>query len=90
MDIILRGQKVVLSTDLAEHYRVGLRDILYAVRGHPERFTQERVFELTDEEYGEIKTRFLVLNGGGLRRVNPYAFTGEGVVELQRLLRGNV
>ena len=90
MEIILRGQTVVLSTDLAQRYRVGLRDILQAVRGHPEQFTRERVFELTDEEYGEIKTRFLVLNGGGLRRVNPYAFTGEGIAELQRLLRGTV
>ena len=74
---ILRGHKVVLSTDLAAFYRVEQRAILQTIRRNLEKFPEELVFELTDAEHGRL---------GGVRRANPYAFTEPGIDLLARLL----
>ena len=83
---ILRDRKVVLSTDLAGHYKVQPRDLLQVVQCNQERFPQEVMFELTDQEYVALKSQVVISNWGGLRRVNPYAFTEEGAAQLARLL----
>jgi hypothetical protein len=70
---LLRGQKVMLSTDLAELYKVQPRVLVQAVKRNIERFPEDFMFQLTDQEFGNLKSQFVISSWGGLRRANPYA-----------------
>ncbi|MBI3597389.1 MAG: ORF6N domain-containing protein [Nitrospirae bacterium] len=84
---LLRGQKVMPSTDLAELYKVQPRVLVQAVKRNIERFPEDFMFQLTDQEFGNLKSQFVISSWGGLRRANPYAFTEQGVAMLSTVLR---
>ena len=75
----LRGQKVMLSTHLAELYQVEPRVMIQAVKRNMERFPDDFMFQLTNEEFSNLKSQIVISSWGGLRRANPYAFTEQGV-----------
>ncbi|MFH1038765.1 MAG: ORF6N domain-containing protein [PVC group bacterium] len=83
----LRGQKVMLSTYLAELYQVEPRSLIQAVKRNIERFPDDFMFQLTDEEFLNLKSQIVISSWGGLRRANPYAFTEQGVAMLSSVLR---
>ena len=85
--LLIRGQKVMLSTDLAELYQVAPRVLVQAVKRNRERFPEDFMFQLSKKEYSNLKSQFVTSSWGGARRATPYAFTEQGVAMLSSVLR---
>ena len=85
--LLIRGQKVMLSTDLAELYQVEPRVLVQAVKRNIARFPKDFMFQLTEEEFSNLKSQIVISSWGGLRRARPYAFTEQGVAMLSSVLR---
>jgi hypothetical protein len=83
----MRGQKVMLSTDLAELYEVVPKVLVQAVKRNRERFPADFMYQLTRVEYAHLKSQFVTSSWGGARRAAPYAFTEQGVAMLSSVLR---
>lgn len=89
----VRGKQVMLDSDLAKLYQCkgGTKDINKAVKRNLERFPEDFYFQLTKDEYINLKFQ----NGtssytyGGVRKM-PYVFTEQGVAMLSSVLRTNV
>jgi len=77
----------MLSTDLAELYGVEPRALVQAVKRNIERFPEDFMFQLNEEEFSDLKSQFVTSSWGGIRRAAPYAFTEQGVAMLSSVLR---
>src|SRR6266481_1802768 len=76
---LVRGQKVMLDTDLAELYRVPTKSLNLAVKRNADRFPEDFTFQLTDDEVVGLRFHFETSKRGrGGRRYLPYAFTEQG------------
>ncbi len=84
---VLRNQKVMLSSDLAELYQVEPRALIQAVKRNIDRFPEDFMFQLEQEEFANLKSQIVISSWGGLRRAAPYAFTEQGVAMLSSVLR---
>ncbi|NCO67944.1 MAG: DNA-binding protein [Nitrospirae bacterium CG_4_10_14_0_8_um_filter_41_23] len=84
---MIRGHKVMLSTDLAELYGVEPKVLIQAVKRNSERFPSDFMFMLTNQEFANLKSQIVTSSWGGIRRANPYAFTEQGVAMLSSVLR---
>ena len=85
--LLIRGQKVMLSTYLAELYGVEPRVLVQAVKRNHSRFPKDFMFQLTAKEFENLKSQIVTSSWGGLRRAVPYAFTEQGVAMLSSVLR---
>ena len=85
--LLIRGQKVMLSTHLAELYGVAPRVLVQAVKRNIERFPEDFMFQLSRGEAANLKSQFVISSWGGRRRATPYAFTEQGVAMLSSVLR---
>jgi len=87
----IRGQKVMIDRDLAEMYGVETRVLNQAVKRNLERFPNDFMFQLTNEETQNWKSQFVMSNSikMGIRR-NPYAFTELGVAMLSSVLNSQI
>ncbi|MBI3553586.1 MAG: ORF6N domain-containing protein [Elusimicrobia bacterium] len=83
---LIRGQKVMLSTDLARLYEVEPRALIQAVKRNRERFPDGFMFQLTLEEANSLRSQFVILKRGRHIKHAPYAFTEYGVVMLSAVL----
>jgi len=81
---LIRGQKVMLSTHMAQLYGVEPRSLVQAVKRNIQRFPEDFMFQLTSEEFDALKSQFVISSWGGLRRARPYAFTEQGVAMLSK------
>jgi hypothetical protein len=63
--LLIRGQKVMLSIDLAALYEVEHRTVMQAVRRNREWFPDDFIFQLTKEEFGILKSRFVTSSWAG-------------------------
>ncbi len=84
---LLRGQKVMLSMDLADLYGVEVRALVQAVKRNRERFPEDFMFQLNKTEFANLKSQIVTSSWGGLRRAAPYAFTEQGVAMLSSVLK---
>jgi hypothetical protein len=84
---LIRGLKVMLSTDLAELYGVEPKVLVQAVKRNIERFPSDFMFQLTNQEVINLKSQIVTSSWGGMRRATPYAFTEQGVAMLSSVLR---
>lgn len=84
--LLIRGEKVLLSQQLAELYGVPVRILNQAVKRNQDRFPGDFMFQLTRNEFLNLKSRFVTSSWGGLRRALPYAFTEQGVAMLSSVL----
>ncbi len=82
----VRGTQVILDRDLSELYGVETRTLNQAVTRNLERFPEEFRFQLTPEEFNNLKSQIVTSSWGGTRKL-PYAFTEQGVAMLSSLLR---
>ena len=84
----IRGVQVMLDSDLAKLYECanGTKDINKAVKRNIERFPENFMFQLTDEEYSCLRFQTGTSNTKGGRRYNPYVFTEQGVAMLSSVL----
>lgn len=82
---LIRNQKVVLDSDLANLYGVETKRINERVKRNLERFPNDFIFQLTKAEYTDLRSQIATSNWGG-RRTLPYAFTEQGVAMLSSVL----
>jgi len=89
--LVLRGQRVMLDSDLAVMYGVGTRELVQATKRNPERFPSDFVFQLTPQEVSVLRSQIVISKpaGRGGRRAAPYAFTEQGVAMLSSVLRSS-
>ena len=85
--LLLRGEKVILSFDLAELYGVPPKVLVQAVKRNSDRFPRDFMFQLNLQEVRNLKSQIVTSSWGGPRRATPYAFTEEGVAMLSSVLR---
>ena len=86
--LLIRGHKVMLDSDLAGLYAVETRALVQAVQRNRERFPDDFMFQLTKEEFDNLKSQSVISSSGwGGRRFPPYAFTEQGVAMLSSVLR---
>ncbi|MCL2197040.1 MAG: ORF6N domain-containing protein [Treponema sp.] len=86
----VRGQKVMLDSDLAELYEVELRTLNQAVKRNIERFPPDFMFQLEQAEWENLRSHFVIssFKHGG-RRYTPYVFTEHGILMLSSVLRSD-
>lgn len=85
--LLIRGQKVMLDADLAQLYDVETRVLVQAVKRNIQRFPDDFMFQLSDEEFAALRSQSVISNvGRGGRRTAPYAFTEQGVAMLSSVL----
>lgn len=82
---IIRGLKVMLDSDLAQLYEVDTKTLNRAVKRNIERFPEKFMFQLTKEEWKNLKYQFGTSNRGGKQKL-PYAFTEHGTLMLSSVL----
>lgn len=84
---VVRGQRVMLDSDLAALYGVETKRLNEQVRRNPTRFPDVFTFQLTDEGYAALGSHFATSNPKrGGRRYNPYTFTEHGAAMLASVL----
>jgi hypothetical protein len=89
--LLIRGQKVLLDSELAILYGVETRDLNQAVKRNEKRFPEDFMFQLSAEEFMNWRSQIVISNPAakmGLRR-RPYAFTEQGVAMLSSVLRSD-
>ncbi len=83
---VLRGQRVLIDSDLAVLYGVTTGNLNKAVNRNRDRFPRDFMFRLTADEIEILRFQSGISSWGG-RRYHPYAFTEEGVAMLSSVLR---
>lgn len=81
----IRSQKVMFDSDLAELYGVKTKRLNEQVNRNTDRFPEDFMFRLTDEEFQHLRSQFATSSWGG-RRALPYVFTEHGVLMLSSVL----
>lgn len=85
----IRGQKVMLDTDLATLYEVETKQLKRQVRRNAERFPEDFMFELTPEEYNSLRSQIGTLKRGEHVKYLPMAFCEQGVAMLSSVLNSS-
>lgn len=89
----IRGQRVMLDSDLAELYNVELKVLLQAVRRNAERFPDDFMFECDSRELEHLRSQFVTANPlshwNVKRRTLPNLFTEPGVAMLSSVLNSH-
>ena len=87
----IRGKQVILDRDLANLYHVETRVFMQAVKRNIKRFPDNFMFQLSNEEFMNWRSHFVISKNDlkGLRRP-PYAFTEEGVAMLSGILNSEI
>ncbi|HUW19515.1 MAG TPA: ORF6N domain-containing protein [Sedimentisphaerales bacterium] len=79
--LLIRGQKVILDSELAELYGVETRVLNQAAKRNIDRFPSDFMFQLSKREYENLKSQFVTSSSDwGGRRKAPYAFTEHGAI----------
>ena len=91
----IRGKQVMLDSDLAKLYQCknGTKEINQAVKNNPDKFPERYSFQLSDNEYNNLRSNFLTSSlesGYGGRRYNPRVFTEQGIAMLSTILKSKV
>jgi ORF6N domain len=87
---LIRGQRVMLDSDLAEFYQVETRVLNQAVKRNLHRFPEDFMFQLIEEEAKSLTSQSVTSNEGrGGRRTLPYVFTEHGSVMLASVLNSS-
>ncbi|MGA2240509.1 MAG: ORF6N domain-containing protein [Verrucomicrobiota bacterium] len=84
--LTIRGQKVILDSDLARIYGVPTKRLNEQVRRNAKRFPPDFLFQLTSAEADNLKSQFATSSLHGGRRKLPYAFTENGAIMAANVL----
>jgi len=84
----IRGQKEMFDSDLAELYDVELRSLNQAVKRNIERFPSDFMFQLTDDEWKNQRSQFVIFKKDA-RKFKPYVFTEHGILMLSSILNSD-
>jgi hypothetical protein len=85
----VRGNRVILDSDLAQIYSVETRVLNQAVRRNREKFPADFMFQLSKSEYAGLRSQSVILEEGRgrHRKYLPYAFTEHGALQAANLLK---
>ena len=84
--INIRGEKVIIDSDVATLYGVETRDINKAVKNNPDKFPEGYIFGLSNQELEELRWKFSTAKFS-MTRVPPKAFTEKGLYMLATILK---
>ena len=99
----IRGYQVMMDADLAKIYQVETKVLNQSVKRNIDRFPPEFMFQLTKDEYENLKSQFvtsrakydnlksqIATSSWGGRRKLPFAFTEHGVIMLSSVLNSKI
>lgn len=86
---LVRGQKVMLDVDLAEIYGYETKTFNQQVKNNIEKFDDDFMFQLTKEEWENLRSKNLTSSWGGSRYI-PHVFTEQGIYMLMTVLKGDL
>jgi phage regulator Rha-like protein len=84
--LFIRGEKVMLDSDLAEIYGVETKRLNEQVQRNLQRFPRDFMFQLTLSEFANLRSQIATSSAHGGRRYLPYAFTEHGALMLANVL----
>jgi hypothetical protein len=84
----IRNQKVMIDVDLSELYNIETKRLNEQVKRNLSRFPDDFMFQLTENEFQNLKSQFATSSWGGTRKL-PYAFTEHGVLMLSSVLNSD-
>jgi ORF6N domain-containing protein len=87
--LFLRGQKVILDSDLAALYGLETRALKQAVRRNRNRFPDDFLFELSPREVENVVSQFVIPNRRKFGGAVPMAFTEQGIAMLSSVLNSD-
>lgn len=85
----IRGQKVMLDSDLANLYQVQTKALNQAVKRNIKRFPVDFMFRLTADEWKNLRSQIVTFKND-IRKYPPYVFTEQGVAMLSGLLNSDI
>jgi hypothetical protein len=88
--VLVKGQKVIIDSDVAGIYGVLTKEINQAVKNNPEKFPVGYILKLTDEETNSLRSNIMTLKKPGRgqhSKYNPTAFTEKGLYMLATILK---
>ena len=85
----IRGVQVMLDADLAAIYGYSTKRFNEQIKNNIERFDEDFMFQLTEMEMQNLRSKFSTSSWGGTR-YRPYAFTEQGIYMLMTVLKGEV
>jgi hypothetical protein len=86
--LVIRGQRVMLDSDLAELYEVETKRFNEQVKRNAKRFPADFMFRLTKEEFDNLRSQFATSSRGG-RRYPPSVFTEHGAIMAAAILNSD-
>lgn len=87
----IRNMKVMLDSDLAKLYQVETKNLNKAVSRNIQRFPADFMFQLSEEEFENLRFQFGTFNISlKNRKYNPYVFTEQGIAMLSSVLRSDI
>ena len=86
----IRGHKVLLDADIAEIYGYTNKRFNEQVRNNIIKFDSDFMFELSDDELEDLRTKFSSANISSKSRYNPHVFTEQGLYMLMTVLKGEL
>jgi hypothetical protein len=88
---VIRGQRVLLDSDLAALYGVTTSQLNQQVARNMERYPEDFAYQLTQQEFTTLMSQFAISKQGrGGRRKRPRAFTEQGVAMLSRVIKSPI
>jgi ORF6N domain len=86
--VVVRGQRVLLDSDLAQLYEVETRRLNEQIKRNMGRFPLDFMFQLTSDEFENLKSQFATSSWGGRRKL-PLAFTEHGAIMAASVLNSD-
>ena len=91
----IRGKQVMLDSDVAKLYQYATKNVNKAMKRNIERFPEDFCFQLTEDEFENLRFQFGTLNrkvnnGEVIRKYLPYVYTEQGVAMLATVIRTEV
>jgi phage regulator Rha-like protein len=84
--LLIRSQKVILDTDLAELYGVPTKVLNQAIKRNIDRFPEDFMFQLNQKEFNNLRSQIVTSKYRGGRRYLPYVFTEHGAIMVASVL----
>ncbi len=88
--LVLRGQRVMLGSDLARIYGVELKRLNEQVKRNLERFPEDFAFQVNRQEFAVLKSQIATASSHGGSRSLPWVFTEHGAIMLAAVLNSPV
>jgi len=86
--LLIREQKVMIDSEIAELYGVATRRLNEQVKRNKERFPENFMFQLTKDEFDNLKSQNAISSWGGKRKL-PFVFTEHGILMLSNVIKSD-